>query len=318
MKQSKLVKALKELSAWELRHFSEFIHSPFFNKHSGVTGLVDHLLGFAPDFDAAELTREAVFAHLFPETPFHEQRFKDLLSLTMKLFRQFLGHYELKTNDLPVQMATLGAYQKRQMDRPYQKAHTALMKAVQQTEGKLQSVHLRTLELHESYITYLSGTMSRSVDDSIQKASDRLDVYYLLSKLKYGIEMANRKNVVQQEFKTGMLPEVLRYLDERPEAAQVHPELGLYLGIFRCLTEEDSEPFFQQLLSDIEEHGPELPRLELREIHSYASNFCIRRINTGQRHYLATLLNLYKWALDHKVLLDRDGWLLQWDYKNIV
>ena len=55
-------------------------------------------------------------------------------------------------------------------------------------------------------------------------------------------------------------------------------------------------------LSDIEQHGPELPRLELREIHSYASNFCIRRINTGQRHYLATLLNLYKWALDHKVL----------------
>lgn len=318
MQNSKLVEQLKQLSAWELRHFSDFAHSPFFNKHASVTDLVDHLLTFAPAFDAPELNRESVYAALFPDQEFQVQRCKDLFSQTMKLLRSFFAFYELKNNDYQIQRALLNAYQKRQMDRPYQKVYTAQEKAIAQIEGKLQEYHLRQLLLHETHITYLTGTMSRSVSDVVQKASDRLDVYFILSKLKYGIEMANRKRVIQQEFDTGMVPELMTYLDRNPEIEAQHPEIGIYLKIYRTLTETDATAHFERLRSDMERHANALPRLELREIHSYASNFCIRQVNAGQRQYLATLLELYQWALQHGVLIDKDGWLLQWDYKNIV
>jgi hypothetical protein len=64
-------------------------------------------------------------------------------------------------------------------------------------------------------------------------------------------------------------------------------------------------------------HIPGLPLPETREIYAYAINFCIRQVNKGGEAYLQVLLSLYQNALQDGALFS-DGWLFQWDYKNIV
>ena len=96
MKQSKLVKAISELSAWELRHLADFVHSPFFNKHERLTLLMDLLIDSAPEFDAERLNRIDVYRMVFENASFDEQKFKDLLSLGMKTFKSFLSFYRLR------------------------------------------------------------------------------------------------------------------------------------------------------------------------------------------------------------------------------
>lgn len=318
MQQSKLVKGLKLLTAWELNHFGDFIHSPFFNKHEKVRELVDHLLAQAPDFEGLELDKQFVHEKLFPDEPFQEQRFKNLLSQTVKLYRNFLAFYELKNNDFRIGTSLLDAYRDRSMEGAYQKQYKALGQAVRKRDEKLQEIHLKELELRESFITWQNSRMSRSVEGSIQSASDQLDTFYLFSKMKYGVEMANRQGVVAQEFDPGMLPAVLAHLQRRPEILREQPEIQIYLLIYRAFTEEDPDPAFKELMEQLMEHSPRFPRPEVREMYGYAANFCIRQVNKGKRNYLSTLFQLYKWALAQGAIYQSDGWLVQWDYKNIV
>lgn len=318
MHESKLVKQLKSLTAWELNHFQDFIHSPFFNKHAKVRELVDHICSQAPSFEASQLDRKTVFEMLFPGTPFHEQRFKNLLSQTVKLFRSFLAFSELKNNQFRIGTSLLDAYRDRSMETAYQKQFKALENMVRKGEEKLQEIHLKELELQESFITWQNSRMSRSVDEGMQRASDKLDTFYLFSKLKYGVEMTNRQHVVAQKFETGMLDSVLEHLEKHPEIAAKNPEIHIYQLIYRTYKEENPDPAFEKLMEVLKAHSPSFPRPEVREMYGYASNFCIRQVNLGKRNYLTTLLELYKWALAQGAVYQSDGWLLQWDYKNVV
>lgn len=318
MHQSKLIKAIKTLNPWELRHFQDFIHSPYYNKHERVRNLVDQIVVSAPSYDTPILERKQMYGLLFDGKEFHEQKFKDLLSLTTKLFRQFLAVNQLKNNTFRTGMALLEAYRQKHLDQEYLKQRKALLKSVGSEVQKLPTLYQRDLDLQEDLITYLSGTMSRSLDDSVQLASNKLDLFFIISRLKYGVEMANRRNVVGLEYESGLLDHVLRYLEETPDLMDQNPGIKIYLSIYKCLTLTDPDPSFQELLYTLKEHGPGFSRPELREMYGYAANFCIKQINTGRSEFLPILIDLYRWALDHGALFSVDGWLIQWDYKNVV
>lgn len=318
MRDSKLVQSILGLSAWEQRHFRDFVNSPFFNKHGKVRQLVDLLLEQLGDSTVFELGKEEVFTSIFPGTPYHEQKFKDLLSLTMKQFRSFLAFHTLKNSEFRTGMALLEAYRERLQEKPFETQQKALLKSVGRSKEKLQEVHLRRLELHESLLTYQSISMGRSVDNMVQVASDQLDVYFLLSKLKYGVEMSNRRQVVAQEFDPGLLETVISYIEAHPELQDRHPEIRIYLLIYQCQDMTFSGETFQVLIRVLQESASDFPQTEVREMYAYVNNLCIRQINQGNREYLPVLLDLYKWALGHGALLSVDGWLVEWDYKNIV
>lgn len=317
MHQSKLVKAISELSAWELRHFHDYVHSPFFNKHEKLTLLFDILVDAAPDFEAEALDRYQLYDRIFANGGYKEQKFKDLLSLGMKAFRNFLSFYHLRQDEFSTGMALLEELRERSWDAEYVKMRKSMYKALEKGEEKLQERQMKRLQLHESWISFLTSRRNRFVDDSVQVASDQLDTYFIVAKLKYGVEMANRQNVVAQDFDRGLLEYVLKYCDDRPELLDKQPEIGIYYQVYRCLTLEEPEEAFADLLLRLGSHSDQFPKPELREMYGYAINFCIKQINRGQSQYLNLLLELYQRALDSEAMYI-DGWLSQWDYKNIV
>jgi hypothetical protein len=317
MRDSKLIKALRGLDAWELRHLDDFVHSPFFNKHERLTALYDLLIAHAPDYASDLLQRQAIFPRLFEGEVYEEQKWKDLLSHAMKLLRNFLAHYRLRQQNFYLQIAALDEMRERGWDSEFTKHHLLLEQGLDKRQEKLQERYLKRLQLQEAFISYQTAKAGRTIEDTIQVASDLLDHHFILSKLKYGVEMANRQNVVAQKFETGLLQAVLAYLQGHPETLAAHPAIEIYLLIYRCLTEAEATLTFEQLRAAMQTHVPALPLPETREIYAYAINFCIRQVNKGAESYLHILLTLYQNALSDGALFS-DGWLFQWDYKNIV
>jgi tetratricopeptide (TPR) repeat protein len=129
--------------------------------------------------------------------------------------------------------------------------------------------------------------------------------------------MANRRNVIGQDYDPGLLGPILHYLATHPEKVSGHTGIHIYLLIYQSLIEPDEERHFQQLSQLFRIEAPNIPIAERREIYTYALNFCIQQINRGKALYLEILLDLYQRALDDETLLN-EGWLSQWDYKNIV
>jgi hypothetical protein len=110
---------------------------------------------------------------------------------------------------------------------------------------------------------------------------------------------------------------VLHYLQQRKELVASHPAIRIYLIVYQLLTQSDQEEPFAQLIELLATHARTFPVIERREIYAYAINYCIQQINRGKDDFLGTLLDLYQQALDDESLLN-EGWLSQWDYKNIV
>lgn len=316
MRQSKLVKSVNALNAWELRHLGDFVHSPFFNKHPRVTRLFELLIAGAAPRGAGELNRERIFAELFPGEPFHEQRFKDLLSLCMKTLRSFWTHFRLRQDEVATGMALVEEMRDRDQENEFEKACRQVEKVLQKSNEKMHIIRMKELALQESKINYLSTRHSRKVEDSLQVLSDQLDTYYLMAKLKYGVEMANRQNVLGQQFALGLLEPVLDHLKAHPGLLERNSDLRLYFLIYTFVREEDPAAF-ARFLAEVPVEGQRFSQIERRELYTYAMNFCIQQFNKGKRHYLQTLLQLYQLALGDDTLLE-EGWLSHWNYKNIV
>lgn len=317
MKSSKLVKAISELNAWELRHLSDFVHSPFFNKHERLTQLMDWIIGLAPDFTEEELDRHRIYKMVFQNGPFDQQKFKDLLSLGMKTFKSFLTFYRLRQDESAQGFALLEELTARKWEGEFGKTRAALEKLADTQPGQVQEKELRHLRLQEALISFQGAHQNRKVDDIIHVASDHLDAYYLVARLKYAVEMANRRNVVGQEFELGLLGPMLEFLVQHPEHVERHRGVRIYLLIYQLLTQPDATESFDALNTILSAGITEYHIAERREIYGYALNYCIQQINRGKSDFLGILLGLYEQALEDQTLLN-EGWLSQWDYKNIV
>jgi len=314
---SKLLQQISNLEAWDIRHLRDFVHSPFFNKHARLTILMDLLLDMAPDFKSEELERNRLYAQIFPDATWDEQKWKDLLSMGVKLMRQFRLQMRLKDDPDHLEILQLEEFLRAGEVGDFQRAMAKREGMTTAGDSKLQEMYLKRLLIQELWISHQAETGSRKADDSLQRASDQLDGYYLLSKLKYGVEMANRAQVVSQEFDPGLLNPALAYLETRPHWVEQHPGIRAYLLIWRCLNSDVQDKAFVKLLELIRSDAQSFPQSEQREIQAYALNHCIRQVNKGRREFLDILVDLYQTALESGTLV-LNGVMSQWDYKNIV
>ena len=66
MKNSQIIKLLRTFDPKEIRRFSEFISSPYFNKNKNVIKLYEVIRKAYPDFEQEKFTKENVFSKIFP------------------------------------------------------------------------------------------------------------------------------------------------------------------------------------------------------------------------------------------------------------
>lgn len=111
--------------------------------------------------------------------------------------------------------------------------------------------------------------------------------------------------------------------DESLEIARTHPILsrfplvGLYLKIL-VLVQEGKKEDIDSLSRYLFRHHHRLPDTEKSLLFSSLLNHLIIKINKGESHsVILTLLDLYEWGLNNKMLLS-DGYLIPGHYKNVI
>ena len=91
----------------------------------------------------------------------------------------------------------------------------------------------------------------------------------------------------------------------------------MYYYAFKALQDLANESDFEQLKQLINDNWPLFPTNEMRDIYLLAINFCIRKLNKGQRNYIREAFELYKSGFEREVLLE-DGQLSRFTYKNVL
>ncbi|MDX2000849.1 MAG: hypothetical protein SFW35_00325 [Chitinophagales bacterium] len=315
MENSKLISLFKTFSTKELREFGDFVESPFFNKNEELVKFFAYLRKQAPEFSPKKVSREAVFKALYPKQPYDDKLLNYLMSFLLKLAEQYLGYSQLAEQETLHRYYTLQACVQRKLEKHYQLLHSQAVEKLEQYPHRNNEYYYHRYLLADLANQHFLKQMVRKYDERLQQAADNFDQYFLAGKLKYCCEMLDRRNSLEADYQLYMLDEVLAYVSANP---QVHtPPIAIYHTVLLMLIHQMDTDYFGRLKQLLEQYKGQFPQPEYRDIYMFGINYCIRKVNQGDQHFLEQLFQLYKDAFESNLLVD-DGFLSPWAYKNMI
>ncbi len=315
MDSSKLISLLKTFDSVEIKLFTEFLASPFFNKKTEVIDLYGYLKKHAPHFPIKRIEKQAVYKAVFPNQPFNDKRLRRLMSSLLKLAEQFIGLQKYQSTPGVSNYYVMSSFVDRNLDKHYEYNF-------KQSQEKLESSQYRNADYY--YQKYLfADTLSqqffkkkiRQYDQSLQDTSDYFDIYFLSKKLIYTCEMINRNKIISKAYELQFLEEIQQFLSKYP--LNTVPFIHVYYNILMMLISENGTSFFQTLKLLLQEYEDCFLKDEKREMFGQALNYSIRKLNQGDQSYLGESFNLCRYGIEKEMLNDK-GYLSPWAYKNVI
>jgi len=315
MHNSKLLDALRVLTPKQLRRLEDFIASSFFNKNDDVSQLFSAIKKYAPSFNHDDLRKECIYKIAFPREKYDEKKLGYLMSDIQRLIDKFLAYSEFIEHPIQHEYYLMSSYIDYGLDKHFSKTMKDAQQLQKENHFRDADYYYNEFLLESLKNIYFDKQRKHAYDESLQKAIDNLDLYYLAQKLKYSCELFNRKNIVAADYKLRLLDEIMVYLKDKD--FEEAPAVAIYYLILMTLTDSDNETHFKKLKELLKIHGIKFPPLEARDMYQYAQNYCIRRINSGKQEYLDELFQLYQTTLDTKIAFD-GKYISPWTYKNVV
>ena len=113
----------------------------------------------------------------------------------------------------------------------------------------------------------------------------------------------------------GFIEEAIAYVESA--GLGVHPCVSLYHQCYKMLMNPTHDPHFSNYKKLLIEQGAFFPANEARDLFLMAINYCIRRVNNGENHFVAEAMQLYKAGLQQNSLLE-NNLISRVTYHNIV
>ena len=117
MLKTSLIEILRTFTKEELKKFSEFVNSPYFNKKTSVTRLLDILKEYSPEFKNENLERKLAWKKLFPDKAFNYGVMKNLIYELTKLVERFLTEEMFAEDDYKKSLYLLNSFGNRDLNK---------------------------------------------------------------------------------------------------------------------------------------------------------------------------------------------------------
>jgi hypothetical protein len=207
-------------------------------------------------------------------------------------------------------------------------ADNALMNFYEETCEKTADLQLKekyqnsNFHYHEYLIVksisrFHTQFQQRSENPDFEKMDIHLTIFFISQKLENACNSLMRSKIVTTSFQPELLTEILTYLEKHSEIL-AYPVIKVYYHLYKMLKFPENTDFFyffQQLLPTQEEFFS--PK-ELRNLYGYLRNYCISKINMGDKSFEEVLFWVYDAQLKATWLLDEAGKLYPSNFKNIV
>lgn len=313
---TRLVQFLQLLNPQERLQFRRFLESPYHVQQDSPLQLFRILENFYPDFSDKALTPEWVWEQMADGELFILQKLKDQMTQLTRLLKRFLVLEQADRQPENQEEKLLAALADRKAEKLFLQHRKAFLK-------RLEAQPLRDLAYFEHQFRVARETdqlkgieLKRAYDRALQDKADFLNLSFLIRKLQDYCEMLNRNNLQQQHYQADLLTEIRQILVAHPQYQAV-PVIQLWYQILQSLLQPTAGSVFAELLVQLERNGHWVSEGERRAMYKYALNFCIRRINAGDAHYVLQSFQVYQRMLAENLLFV-EGQLSHTDYKNVA
>jgi len=151
---------INSLTTDELRSFSEFINSPYFNKSAAMKKLYIYLEERYPHVTKEDVAKDKIAAYLFDELKANDVRIRKIESEFNKLFEKFLIHHNADVMESHIQLLT--TLKKKSLWKTYKKKLDEFGKYSEANFGFFATYYYNKLNYHDEQKTYApQGTITR-------------------------------------------------------------------------------------------------------------------------------------------------------------
>ncbi|MGB0839057.1 MAG: hypothetical protein ACPGXL_02895 [Chitinophagales bacterium] len=316
MYDSKLIHILRHLSNKQLKLLEDFIASPYFNKKEEIIHFCTFLMRFKPLFQDARMSKKAAYQHILPHQPYNEKKMSYWMSDFTKLIEQFLVVENINSQPIRKLSYLTRTYLQLNLYKLVQSTLKTTTKQQRKNPLRDADFYFNQFMIHRDENLFFDRQNLHLYDDSLQKAIDNLDIYYLSRKLKYCCEMVSRQNIVASQYELRMLDEILLYLKKNPH--NDIPPIAIYSTILLTLLEAKEEKHFVHLKDLLKQYNAVFPKSDAYTIYMYAINYCIKQVNGGNETYLNDLFQLYQELLKTEIIFENKKEISPWAFTNIV
>lgn len=315
MQNSKLIQYLSALPPQELQQFSDFVASPFFNKHENTKRLLAHILK-VKNWQSPRLGKEKIYQQLFPNKPFDDQLLSNVISYLLRLLRRFLMQKQWEEEETAQQLILLEKAFHLKQEKLFELTAGRLARNFKKTNLRDHQFFFQKSRFHHLQDDFNLNFQNRSSGEFLEQAIDNFDYYFIGEKLKMTCQMLARKQVTGRDFTFSLVDVLIQFLEKKADKFRPIPSIWMYYLIYKMMT-ENAATFYFELKGRLKDVVALFKQEEGRDLYTHAINFCVGRINVGEEKFRQETFELYQQMLDNKLLFV-DGVLRHWGYTNIV
>lgn len=326
MHKSKSVQLISKLTPEEIRNFSDFLKSPFFNRNTRVASLFDELKKDYPAFESKSILKEKIYSKLYRGKPYNEQVMKNLNTELFRLLKDFLAHDMLEKEKSQKQLMLISNLNARDTEQLFEKeSESAELIAREHKENIRDLYHLLNRIEEERLTNVIVNNMQAESTVHIMKAGEYLIIYFLKNLLRllinhrineFSFNASTEVNLMDEFLKNLNIDNVLVYMKEHHIEHSILLKL-LYFALMCNKHVEDTDIYknFRELLfGNIED----FTRAEAQHLLHLLESIIAQKINSGRLEYYNDLFETYEYELKHDLYKpNRQQPLTIMKYRNI-
>lgn len=316
--KTKLAGILKSFDKKDRLAAKKFLTSPYFNSSKELGQLfveINKLIDKNKTLSKAYLWKK-----LMKSATYNDTRFRKFCSDLSKLMEQFLAQKAFDQQPIQQKIFLL-----KSLNEGEKKAEKLAASTIRIAEDMMEqhpyrdtSYYLHQYQLQKHFHELFDYDTKRGLVSNIELISDNLDLFYIGEKLRLITEAESRKKLKSYQYKLKMTNEILALTQNKFEDLKVSPQIEIYYQIYKILSEENADDNYYQLKDLIAKNAAYFPReVAIEELYGAAQNYCVKKINTGNRQFLNELFDLFQMLLNQELIVT-DNIISPWYFRNIV
>jgi hypothetical protein len=304
MVKSVLISVLKTFTVKEMREFSELVRSPFFNKNQSAIKLINYLKKCYPAFESQKLEKEKIYKILFGKAEYSEGFMKTITHILTKLSEEYLKQKSLKKMPAYEALLTAKELNERKLEKLLIKNLSEALKEMytmkKQGERKYYYYNylLKSIEIEYVEWSRFKNKNFKDLDgDMFSEMVNSLASYFFETALMAYRGVLTRRQVAPVGFDGSISENIISYLLNSENIFTGNPNMRLHLYEVMLLKEKSDKYFY--LLKDILiNDGGDIDRDKKFSLITVLQQFCLEKINSGEKQFMQQRHELYKLALE--------------------
>lgn len=317
MINSNFIEVVKSFSPKEIKRFSSFLESPYFNSNKKLSVMFRLIKEGYPEFESENISNELIYKKLYPGKKYKDTVMRNLNSDMFEMVMRFLAAENIEKDEFTYDIKTLEEVLKRKLYKFFNRRYNLI-------NNKLSKASINEYDIpHKKYLLGVRKSIFDAMTvefgerlEDVNILSDELTAYYVTHML------GNYQSVlgVSQQFKTGSFP---KYYDEVIKLIKgidykKRPFIHfMYMRIMLYINPED-ESNFNSLINFLNTYEfKNIDKLQQYSCFMALRQFCSNKLNRGVLDYRIKLFNLYGLMLDLGIY-KKDKYIVSALFENIL